>query len=176
MTQTSTATVEWNPENGSAHENLMVVHRMALALPDLGFIERDQHVNAALGHALRAAALRPTSGYAYSLVALAKQTRGQRDSIFRKALSQAAQYGPWEPVVQKNIIDAGSQGWEALDESARDAVRQTIVRAQEAYPEGTKAFLVARRWSLPNCTELRVRVIGLCPGQAGAIVQTPPKN
>jgi len=168
--------VAWNPGNGSAHENLVVVHRMALLLPDIGFAERDQHVNAALTHALKAAVLRPTSGYAYSLVALAKQTRGQRDSVFRQALSQAARFGPWEPGVQKNIIDAGSQGWEALDEPGREVVRLTIVRTQEAYPDDARTFLLARRWTLPNCTELRIPVAGICPGKAGTSSELQSRN
>ena len=165
-----------NPGNGSAHENLSVVHRMIVGLPNLGFAERDQHLNAALAYALKAAEIRPTSGYAYSLVAVTKQMRGQRDAIFRKALAKAASFGPWEPGVQNNIIEAGSQGWETLDDATRDVVRQTVVRALQAYPEQAATFLLARRWMLPNCESLGVSIPGLCPGRGERAMATQQAN
>ena len=152
----------WNPANSSAHENLALVHRMRLGLPNLNLAERQDALDLALKHILRATALRPTSGYAYSLAAQIKQLRGERDDLFFKALMMAVKYGPWEPGVQENVIETGSRAWDALRPAERDAVRQTILRALQVRPEETRAFLLARRWILPNCEELAIKLPDLC--------------
>lgn len=154
--------VAWNRDNGAAHQNLALVHGMRLALPLRGLVERDEHLNAGLGAALKAISLRPTSGFAYSVYAMAKQMRGDRDATFRQALARAAKYGPWEPGVQSNIIDVGLRAWDVLDEPTRDVVRHTITRALQTQPEETQAFLQARKTLLPRCEDLRVHIAGLC--------------
>lgn len=151
-----------NANNGAAYQNLALVHEMRVALPWRDLVERDEHLNAALSAALTAVSLRPTSGFAYSVYALAKQMRGEHDAAFRHALARAAKYGPWEPGVQSNIIDVGLRSWDALDEPARDVVRGTITRALQTQPNEIKVFLQARRALLPQCEELRVHIAGLC--------------
>jgi Flp pilus assembly protein TadD len=151
-----------NPDNGAAHQNLAILYQMRLALPWSDLVERDRYLNTGLAHARRAVALRPTSGYAYSVYAIAKQLRGERDAGFRLALSHAAKYGPWEPGVQNNIMDVGLLAWNTLDEPSREVVRQTIGRALQSQPENAKTFLQARRSLLPACGELKVRLAGIC--------------
>jgi len=154
--------IDWNPDNSSAHENLALVNRMRLGLPKLTLVERDDALNKALAHSLRAAALRPTSGYTYSLVAIIKQQRGERDAIFHKALRQAVRYAPWEPGVQDNVIEAGSRAWDALDGAEREAIRETVRRALQTRPAQAQAHLLALRWILPSCIDLAVSIPGLC--------------
>jgi hypothetical protein len=151
-----------NPDNGAAYQNLAIVHRLRLALPWRDLAERDEHLDAGLSTALKAVSLRPTSGYAYSVYAMAKQMRGERDNAFRQALARAAKYGPWEPGVQTNIIDAGFRTWDVLDEPMRDIVRHTVTRALQTQPDEAKAFLQAQKALLPRCEELRLHLTGLC--------------
>jgi len=151
-----------NPDNGAAYQNLALMHQMRLALPWRDLLERDEHLNAGLNAALKAVSLRPTSGYAYSVYAMAKQLRGERDSAFRQALARAAKYGPWEPGVQSNIIDTGFRAWDVLDEPTRDIVRNTITRALRTQPTEAKAYLQAQKALLPRCIDLRLHVPGLC--------------
>ena len=160
--ETLESSLAWNPRNSSAHENIALVHRMRLGLPYLSLADRQEALDLALKHILRSAELRPTSGYTYSIVAQVKQLRGERDAIFHKALSQAVQYGPWEPGVQDNVMEVGARAWDILTERERDAVRQTIRRALEVRPDETKDFLIARRWILPNCADLKVRIPDIC--------------
>jgi hypothetical protein len=166
--------LEWNPDNAFAVESMSLMHQLGAQLPGVGYLERQQHLDSALAYALRDVALRPTSGYAYSLVAVAKLMRGQRDSTYRKALFWAAHYAPWEPRVQQSIIEAGSEGWESLDEASRELVRQSVTRALQAYPDESVAFLLAHRWQLPNCEDLRVAIPRLCAANAGRFVPIQP--
>lgn len=154
--------IEWNPQNGVAYRNLALVHQMRLSLPLRDLVERDRHLNASVAAAARAVALQPTSGYNYSVYAIAKLLRGERDASFRQSLALAAKYGPWEPGVQVNIIDTGLRAWIDLDASARDVVRQTIGRALQSQPEKAAAALQARRAWLPDCKELGARIPALC--------------
>lgn len=154
--------IRWNPRNGAAYRNLALVHQMRLSLPWRDLAERDRHLNEGLAAATQAIAEQPTSGFAYSIFATAKHLRGEHDAAFRRALALAAQYSPWEPGVQINVIDTGLRSWIDLDEPTRGVVRQTIRRALELQPEESMTALKARRDILPGCSALQLRIPGIC--------------
>jgi len=97
---------------------------------------RTQEITAsrsALGYSLaswhEAARMRPGSPYAWASIALLKLRLGEMDAEFYGALDRAAQFGPWEPLVQIAVADAGLAAWRRLAPSAKDLVIANLERA-----------------------------------------------
>lgn len=89
----------------------------------------------ALIHFRQAAALRPTSPYSWTGVAVMKYRLGQLDEEFRQAFSSAMRLGPWEPGLQLITSDIGLALWEKLDPPLKDEVRETWRRTALRQPE-----------------------------------------
>jgi len=73
--------------------------------------------------------LRPKWPYAWARLALVKAYRGEVDALFSTAMARASKYGPWEPNVQKTIIEAGLYSWSYLDASTKKHLLETIQRS-----------------------------------------------
>jgi tetratricopeptide (TPR) repeat protein len=125
--------------------------------------EQQAFYETALEHYLRAAYLRPTSGYTHASIATVKFRLGQFDRDFSLALARASKYGPWERPVQEQVIDAGLRTWGGLAEGVREEVRATLWRAYQMNQKGTQEFLAARKSILPGCAQLRLAIPEICP-------------
>lgn len=125
--------------------------------------EQQAFYETALEHYLRAAYLRPTSGYTHASIATVKFRLGQFDRDFSLALVRASRYGPWERPVQEQVIDAGLRTWGGLTEGVREEVRNTMRRAYQVNQKGTLDFLAARKAILPGCKQLRLAIPEICP-------------
>jgi tetratricopeptide (TPR) repeat protein len=77
----------------------------------------------ALIHYRQAAALRPTSPYAWAGVAVMKYRLNQLDAEFSQALASAMSLGPWESGVQLIASDIGLALWDRLNPVFKDQVR-----------------------------------------------------
>jgi len=82
----------------------------------------------AVGLYLRSTEIRPKWPYAWARLALLKAHRGEFDELYLQALLRANEYGPWEPNVQKTVVDAGLYGWDKLDKVTRMSLVETIQR------------------------------------------------
>lgn len=151
-----------NPSNGSAAEIKALVALRRSFLSETPFPDRVAALDDALLLLLKEAGLRPTSGYVYSLIALVKQQRGERDAVLRRALILAVRYGPYEPGVQENVIEVGLRAWNLLSETERDAVRQVIANSLEARPKEAADMFAAKRVLFPPCKELNMRIPKIC--------------
>jgi len=125
--------------------------------------EQQAFYETALEHYLRAAYLRPTSGYTHASIATVKFRLGQFDRDFSLALVRASKYGPWERPVQEQVLDAGLRTWGGLTEAVREEVRGTLRRAYQMNQKGTRDFLAVRKSILPGCAQLRLAIPEICP-------------
>lgn len=154
--------LRWNAANPVYDEYLASLYFMRGAGAPPGSAEMNAFYDRALQHYLRAAALRPTSGYAHASIATVKFRLGQFDSDFSRALVLASRYGPWEMAVQDQVIDAGLRTWPALGEEVREAVRGNLRRAYQVNEARTREFLSARKSILPGCAQLGLPLPGIC--------------
>lgn len=70
---------------------------------------------------------RPAWPYAWANYALAKAQLRDWDDSFRHALRQAIQLGPWEPAVQKAVVEAGLISWRELDSNDQALVVESFI-------------------------------------------------
>jgi tetratricopeptide (TPR) repeat protein len=155
--------LRWNAANPVFDEYLASLYFMRGAAAPANSAEMNAFYDRALQHYLRAAALRPTSGYAHASVATVKFRLGQFDADFSRALVLASRYGPWEPAVQEQVIDAGLRTWPALSPEVREEVRGNLRRAYQVNEQRTREFLSVRKAVLPACAQLGMALPGICP-------------
>jgi len=153
----------WDGGNPVYDEYLASLYFMRAAAAAANSAEMSAFYESALEHYLRAAALRPTSGYTHASIATVKFRLGQFDRDFSLALSQASRYGPWEQAVQDQVMDAGLRTWGALAEDVRNEVRGNLRRAYQVNESRTRDFLAARKGVLPDCRQLGLPLPGICP-------------
>ena len=101
------------------------------------------YLRQALEYQREAARRRPGSPYTWSNIALLKSRLPESDREFESALRNAALLGPWEPVVQIALADAGFRHWDALAPDTRAALRANAARALRR--QDAKLFELARR-------------------------------
>jgi hypothetical protein len=154
--------LRWDAANPVYDEYLASLFFMRGAGAPPNSAEMNAFYDLALRHYLRAAALRPTSGYAHASIATVKFRLGQFDRDFSRALVLASRYGPWEQAVQEQVIDAGLRTWPALGEEVREVVRGNLRRAYQANEQRAREFLAARRSVMPACAQLGMPLPGIC--------------
>jgi hypothetical protein len=157
------AALEWDGNNPVYHEYLAALYVMRAADGKEGQSASKTFYQLALEKYLRAAYLRPTSGYTHASIATVKFRLGEFDGDFSSALVLASAYGPWEPAVQYQVMDAGLRTWGGLAENARSVVRGNIRRAIQMNPKRAREFLAARKNVLPQCAQLQVVIPDVCP-------------
>ena len=77
-------------------------------------------------HYKKSISLRPTWPYAWVNLALVKYRLGETDDEFYHALHKADELGPWEPGVQRVIVDIGLHNWNSLSRDERKFVMSII--------------------------------------------------
>ena len=80
-------------------------------------------------HYKKAISLRPTWPYAWVNLALVKYRLGETDDEFYYALHKADELGPWEPGVQRVIVDIGLHYWNSLSSDERKFVLNIIEKS-----------------------------------------------
>lgn len=83
---------------------------------------------AALASFRQAALLRPTSGFAWTNIALTRHLLGRVDSEFAQALEQTMRWAPWHPQLQLLAIELGLATWQILDEPRQHRMAEAIRR------------------------------------------------
>ena len=85
----------------------------------------------ALAHYKKSISLRPVWPHAWISLAVLKYRLGQIDDEYYDALKNAERLGPWEPVVQRFIVDIGLHGWPNFPKSNRLFTLKMISNAME---------------------------------------------
>lgn len=152
-----------DPDNATFNEDLANLHFLRAAGARGNAQQLKSHYELALAQYLRAAYLRPTSAYTHASIATVKLRLGQFDPDFSAAILQASKYGPWEPLVQDQVMAAGFRAWGALQEPARGAVRGNLVRAYQLDPQRARKFLAGLKSIVPGCAQLQVAIPEICP-------------
>lgn len=80
----------------------------------------------ARGHLLRALAERPGSGYTWAGLAGVKYRLGETDGVFEKALVNAVKLGPYEPEVQRDVVDYGLAVLDEVRPPTRAAIEWAV--------------------------------------------------
>ncbi len=86
---------------------------------------------AALETFRRLALLRPTSGYAWSNIALTRYMLGEVDVEFVLALEQTLRWAPWQPQLQLTGIQLALANWDLMPLSTQMLVLESIRRQAE---------------------------------------------
>lgn len=107
---------------GLAHEGRFAHY--AVQLP-----EAEQDRKKALVYYRQSVKLRPSWPYGWIDLALVKYRLGELDREFYDALAISTELGPWEPGVQKVIIEIGLHGWNEINDDAHTLVLDTIKKA-----------------------------------------------
>ncbi|MDM8557794.1 hypothetical protein [Candidatus Parabeggiatoa sp. HSG14] len=82
----------------------------------------------ALSYYLQVVKQKPNSALTYANIILIKDLLGQYDAQFQVALEQAARLNPWEPFIQRVIVEIGLSAWKQLSKNGQSIVFATIER------------------------------------------------
>jgi cytochrome c-type biogenesis protein CcmH/NrfG len=94
-----------DPDNPAYAETLARWYeRYSLRLPPSSGVAAAYLEQSAV-HLRRALVSRPGSPYAWASLAAVKLRLGQLDAEFHTALQNAQRFGPWEPGVQRTLVD-----------------------------------------------------------------------
>jgi hypothetical protein len=159
------ASLALDPDNATFNEDLANLHFLRAANSRGNTQQLRIHYEIALAQYLRAAYLRPTSAYTHASIATVKLRLGQFDPDFSTAILMASKYGPWEPLVQDQVIGAGLRAWGALQDPVRSAVRGNLLRAYQLDPRRVSKLLVSMKTAVPGCGQLQVAIPDICPVQ-----------
>ena len=160
--------LDWDPDNPEYHQAMGDAYLLRLTRVAGDRSKMAPYFDIALKHYFKAAALRPTWPFAHAGIVTAKQQLGRHDADFRRALSLASHYGPWELAVQDQLIVAGFRSWAALGEPEREIIRGNLRRAHEWRPVQTATLLTSLKLAAPPCEQLQVNIAGACPTAPGA--------
>ena len=115
----------WNPEilrNLGRMYELKVTE--ALAQEPSGVV----NLNRALYYYRQSIAQRPAWPFGWKHIPMLKLKQDQLDKEFALAMERATTLGPWQWLVQVDIVDAGLAFWDDLPEEQQEIVRATIKR------------------------------------------------
>ena len=160
--------LEWDPDNPEYHQAMGDAYLLRLTRIPGDRSKMAPYFDIALKHYFKAAALRPTWPFAHAGIVTAKQHLGRYDADFRRALSLASHYGPWELAVQDQLVVAGFRSWAALGEPEREIIRGNLRRAHEWRPVQTATLLTSLKLAAPPCDQLQVNIAGACSTAPGA--------
>jgi polysaccharide biosynthesis protein VpsP len=119
----------YDPENPEIMMAAGLAHEGRFAFSAVELPEARPARLIALAYYRESVKLRPTWPYGWVDLALVKYRLGEIDDEFYNALNTSAELGPWEPGVQKVIIDIGLHGWSLMNEDAHTLVLNTIKNA-----------------------------------------------
>ena len=85
-------------------------------------------------HFSKAIELRPTSAYSWANLATVHYRSGETGPRFEKALTRAAELGPWEPEVQRTVANFGLAVWDEVSPSTRAAIEGMVARGMKRKP------------------------------------------
>ncbi len=77
---------------------------------------------------------RPGSPYTWASLAAVKYRLGQTDAVFEKALINATQLGPFEPEVQRDVVEYGLAVLDEVAPATREAVQRAVVAGMRRNP------------------------------------------
>ena len=152
----------WDPDNPEYHQAMGDAYLLRLTRTPGDRAKMAPYFEIALKHYARAAARRPTWPFAHAGIVTAKQHMGRYDADFRRALSLASHFGPWELAVQDQLIAAGYRSWAALGEAEREIIRGNLRRAHQWRPGQTATLLASLKQAAPPCDQLQVVIAGAC--------------
>ncbi len=95
---------------------------------ETGGAEAVKDLRQALEYYRRALQVRPVWSYTWVNLIRAKVDLRQYDGELGNALRNAVELGPWVPLVQRTVADAGLRAWRQLDGGTRAAVITNIRR------------------------------------------------
>ena len=111
--------LELDPDNPEIHEQLgLAIESRFSTMPSMD-PEAEVFRELALEHYRTSVLLRPTWPYGWSKLAAVKYRLGQIDDEFYQAFHNAERLGPWEPIIQRNLIEIGLLNWSIFSESER---------------------------------------------------------
>lgn len=121
--------LEHDPDNPNIHEYLALAieGRFAEFAPESK--EAMPSRREAYAHYKKAISLRPTGPFAWVNLALVKYRLGETDDEFYHALHKADELGPWEPGVQRIIVDIGLHYWNSLSRNEKKFVLNIIEKS-----------------------------------------------
>jgi hypothetical protein len=136
--QTTLTQLQWaidlEPGNPDLLELIAQVHYLPATI-GIGIKSQLTSLQQALNYNLKAIQQRPVSAYTWANIALLKSQLKQYDAQFETALKQAIVLGPWEPLVQHLVIEAGLVAWYQLPQSTRWLVLAAIERGMLVQPQ-----------------------------------------
>jgi hypothetical protein len=101
----------------------------------------------------RAVALRPTSPYAWALLADARYRNGKVDAAFFHALEKAVEFGPGERESLLTVVDLGLAVLDSAPESTRRRILEAVQHADRRESRDVAA-IAARRAKLEQVCKL----------------------
>ena len=84
--------------------------------------------------------------YVWNKRTVVKYRLGQINDEFYEALHNAERLGPWEPVIQRMVIEVGLNKWLMFSKSERTFVLETISHALEKEPQ--RALEIVKKHNL----------------------------
>ena len=132
-----------DPRQPSHLEDLARLHELRARPLKPGDPLAQELLRQALEHQRQNLRLRPGSPYTWASIALLKARLPAPDREFESALRNAALLGPWEPLVQIALAEAGFRHWDALAPETRTVLRANALRALRR--QDAKLFELARR-------------------------------
>jgi tetratricopeptide (TPR) repeat protein len=118
--------LEHDPENPDIHEYLALAIEGRFANTAPVNKEAMPSRREAYAHYKESISIRPSWPYAWVNLALVKYRLGETDDEFYHALHKADELGPWEPGVQRVIVDIGLHSWNSLSHDERNFVLNII--------------------------------------------------
>jgi len=120
--------LKFDPHNPDLLERMGSLYywkaNISVMLPKI-FIARQK----ALGYYLQVVKQKPTSALNYVNIVLIKDLLRQYDAQFQVALEQATVLNPWEPFIQRVVVEIGLSAWKQLSKKSQSIVLATIERS-----------------------------------------------
>ena len=126
--------LELDADNPEIHEMLALAMEgrfLNLASKDAGAQSSRQ---LALEHYRKSVLLRPAWPYAWAGLISVKYRLGQFDEDFFEALHNVVKLGPWEPGLQRLVIEIGLNEWNVFPIEEKKFVLEVVARALEKQP------------------------------------------
>jgi len=129
-------------------------------VPHADKLAATEYQQQALRYFLEAAKQRPTNVQTWVRIAMKKKFLKQYDMIFFSALEQAATLAPWEPRVQRIIVDIGLEEWSRLPVKVQPIVIATIERGMQLQAKSMQRIIEKYKREQTVCAYIQ---FSFCP-------------
>lgn len=129
-----------SPANPDRYEGLARLALLRAGMPGTGAAERAGLLQQGLAAIRQAIALRPVSAYGWAIELHLKKELGEYDDEFRQALRMTARLGPWEPELQRIVVDAGLGAWMRLPEAEQAMVMEAMLHGMKRQASAMRAI------------------------------------